>query len=814
MSDSGVNSPRGENVTVFLWGNNNEGQLGLGTSVKEAIVFPPAVCKALLPYRIVKISLGWRHAAAVTDEGKLFVWGYAKDGRLGLGDDLETSYVRTPVLNSNQQISSLRVKTVSCGDLHTCMLSEDGRVYTWGSGNHCQLGHGDRRGLSAPRQVDALSGLTVCDVSCGFYHTAAVTLTGAMYTWGAGDHGKLGHNNTLDLPLPTYVEGLKGLAVKKVSCGGEHTVALLGSCDVYTWGHGQRGRLGLGVAFVRPAGKHGRRAALTYSRDKDPTRIFAESVNKRYDENSTQPHLLVYSDGTDNPEVMDVDDKWEPAALEYLWKKNVLIVQVCAGWSHTLALDKQGCVWAWGEGSGGKLGFGDTRDVYAPCRIDPEIFNGCRVNHISCGWGHSAAITEDGELYTWGVGASGQLGLFERYPNGAYYRPKEILKPTRVPWSEGHSIYGVSCGGAFTAALVEKYPVELLLHRVERLTCEPVEKMSSPELLLELRDLAVSMREQLDGMRHRSTREAEKVRLAKKRVQQAELEMETQRRQIALESGSTRPDDASYMPPQIKKQIMEKDRLIAEQKRVIAAMVHRHTAIVDEMTSLRSDIDRERSQLLTTEKELRTEGEMTTIQLEGEKRKLEEHYRLKFAKLQSELANQKEKNLDLLLMQRQYEDEIGKLRKVCVEYEAERNDRAQGKVSKTIVEELQETLAKEVAMRMKAEEERDAAKEKIKAIHEREAALAKRQFLAQAKAAKNDISAALNPYSAWRESAPMRPSSPQKEQAFADMIEATPNPCYRGGRWLRARPKTARPETKEKTIRAHFPIPSPKSSRK
>ena len=87
---------------------------------------------------------------------------------------------------------------------------------------------------------------SIVHVACGWDHSLAVTAEGILYTWGAGTNGKLGHGDENDRAFPTCVEALRGQIVVQAEAGCEHSVALTSDGALYTWGHGDSGRLGHG----------------------------------------------------------------------------------------------------------------------------------------------------------------------------------------------------------------------------------------------------------------------------------------------------------------------------------------------------------------------------------------------------------------------------------------------------------------------------------------------------------------------------------------------------------------------------------------
>lgn len=88
--------------------------------------------------------------------------------------------------------------------------------YDLGRGDDGRLGHGDNGWKYVPRLIQVLAGQVVTHVTCGSYHTAAVTGNGVLFCWGGGMYGKLGHGNEAGCSTPKRVEGLVGLAVAQV----------------------------------------------------------------------------------------------------------------------------------------------------------------------------------------------------------------------------------------------------------------------------------------------------------------------------------------------------------------------------------------------------------------------------------------------------------------------------------------------------------------------------------------------------------------------------------------------------------------------
>ena len=129
-----------------------------------------------------------RHATAVTDDGRVWSWGLNSQGTLGLGDT-ENRWSPTLV-----QPLAAAVRMVSCGGFFTLALTEQGTVYAWGQGVFGVLAQGDEENRPDPTPIDLerIGGAKVGFVSAGAHHALAITSSGELYSWGDGSHGQLG----------------------------------------------------------------------------------------------------------------------------------------------------------------------------------------------------------------------------------------------------------------------------------------------------------------------------------------------------------------------------------------------------------------------------------------------------------------------------------------------------------------------------------------------------------------------------------------------------------------------------------------------
>ena len=222
---------------VFTWGGGKNGRLGHGD---EKIRAQPACVESLLRHKAVVVTAGYHNNLVLTEEDEVWSWGWGAHGQLGLGDTQDREIPTIINELTNQKIISL-----SCGDRHSFAITAGGQVYGWGSNEFGQLGCGKKGDtLLSPRIIGGLAGLVIVSISSGDRHSAAVTNTGSVYTWGCGGDGQCGHGNYLDAARPKLVEALIGRCIIDVKCGHNFTMVLTSSHEVFAWGNNTYGQLG------------------------------------------------------------------------------------------------------------------------------------------------------------------------------------------------------------------------------------------------------------------------------------------------------------------------------------------------------------------------------------------------------------------------------------------------------------------------------------------------------------------------------------------------------------------------------------------
>uniref|UniRef100_A0A0A9CB76 Uncharacterized protein n=1 Tax=Arundo donax TaxID=35708 RepID=A0A0A9CB76_ARUDO len=379
---------------VYVWGEvwtdviPTEASSNYFCSKADVLVPKPLESDVVLD--VQQIACGARHIALTTRQGEVFTWGEELGGRLGHGTDADIS---RPRLVESLAVSN--VEYIACGEFHTCAVTASGDLYSWGDGyyNAGLLGHGFGASHWLPKRVSGpLEGVQVLSVACGSWHSALITSSGKVFTFGDGVFGTLGHGNRESVAYPKEVETLSGFRTMKVACGLWHSAAIVETSSqagvnvvsrkLYTWGDGDKNLLG-----------HG---------NKD-TRLVPTCVQSLIDYN---------------------------------------FHQVACGHSMTIALATSGHVFTMGSSSNGQLG-NPKSDGKQPCLVQDRLA-GELVEEISCGSHHVAVLTSRSEVYTWGMGASGRLG------HGGIEDKK---KPTLVETLKDRHVKSIACGSNFTTCI-------------------------------------------------------------------------------------------------------------------------------------------------------------------------------------------------------------------------------------------------------------------------------------------------------------------------------------------------------------------------
>jgi len=300
-----------------------------------------------------------RESRSKDEYSEVYVWGSNHHGQLGLEErSIGKSHSTPRVLTLN-----FIIKEISCGEDHAALVTTRGHVYTIGSNAEGRLGIGSRSidRVSHPTLIESLLSNKCMKISCGWAHTLALMESGEIYSWGAGESGALGNGSSENTWAPTRIslENKVFLSAKKISAGAFHSAFVSELGTLYVCGSGDAGQLGTG------------------KREKE---IF-------------------------------------PVQMTLMTER---VKDVACGVYHTLILTERSKVYATGGNILGQLGLGSKKNTNIPTRIKDLDYQ--RVVKVACGQ-HSAALTEKGEVYVWGTGVFGEQVIPFRYSS-----PGQVFK--------------------------------------------------------------------------------------------------------------------------------------------------------------------------------------------------------------------------------------------------------------------------------------------------------------------------------------------------------------------------------------------------
>lgn len=237
-------------VYTFAWGS--DAKLGHGTDTQDRK--PQLLKGALENTPVVQIAAGYCYLLALAYQpGGMSVYsvGCGLGGKLGHGTRSDECYPRK--IEYFQQMN-LKPIAVAAGAWHSAAVSQDGSVYTWGWGRYGCLGHGSEESEVLPKVVTALEGVKAVHVATGDYATFVVADNGDVYSFGCGEaslgHVKAWHNENLMspelvMPFKERKERIVQVSRTNTETCNAHTLALTESGRLYAFGAGDKGQLGI-----------------------------------------------------------------------------------------------------------------------------------------------------------------------------------------------------------------------------------------------------------------------------------------------------------------------------------------------------------------------------------------------------------------------------------------------------------------------------------------------------------------------------------------------------------------------------------------
>jgi alpha-tubulin suppressor-like RCC1 family protein len=336
----------------------------------------------------------------------LWVWGENASGQLG---DNTVGYKSSPI----QTVSGgANWKIIgSAGNAwHNAAIKTNGTLWLWGKNDYGQMGTNDRTPRSSPIQTIA-GGTNWKSVSCGGSHTTAIKTDGTLWAWGENASGQLG---VLDrTPRSSPVQIIAGGTWAQVSCSLWTVGGIKTDGTLWMWGTNSYGSLGIGT---------------TTGNRSSPVQTVAGGNNWKQVSCGLAHAAAIKTNGElwnwgenslgelAREDQVDRSSPIQTIAAGTNWK-----LVSCGAAGNTAAIKTNGELWGWGANAQGQLGTNDRTPRSSPVQT---VSGGTNWKSVSCGFGATAAIKTNGEVWVWGLNASGQLGMGDRTPRSS---PVQII---------------------------------------------------------------------------------------------------------------------------------------------------------------------------------------------------------------------------------------------------------------------------------------------------------------------------------------------------------------------------------------------------
>lgn len=329
---------------------------------------------------VVSVVGGMDHSLGILNNGQFVAWGSNRFGQLGCEED---SYIQSYLYERSmirpvsfpKHFMRLVIVSVSAGAWHSACVTDSYQVFTWGLGTDGQLGFNPKdysmsldsstkeKYLNKPKLVSKLQTKKAVSVHCGGNFTIVKTEDLEVLSFGYGKDGALGTNTLESTYNPQVVTSLAGLKIKKVACGFNHVLALTAQGEVYSWGN-------------------------------------------------------LFKDILENPQVQP-----EPALVPSINK----VSDIACGDYHCCAIEQDSTqLFAWGSNGYGQLGSNIySLDYITATPVGTYLNN---VSQVVCGGLFTVAKLKNNSVYAWGCNRQKQIG--EEFAN-LIREPTLIIKKNK-----------------------------------------------------------------------------------------------------------------------------------------------------------------------------------------------------------------------------------------------------------------------------------------------------------------------------------------------------------------------------------------------
>ena len=325
------------------------------------------------------------------------------------------------ITGTNFMPKGKKIVQTANGSGYSLALASDGTVYAWGQNNYGQLGNGTTTDSNVPVAVKTvgtpMEGKKIIQVSTKVWYSLALASDGTVYAWGLNGSGQLGDGTITHSSTPVAVKTIgtpmEGKTIVGIAAGASHSLALASDGKIYVWGGNAYGQFGNGVTTTSSVVPVAVKTVGTPMDNKKIIQIHAGYYHS----------LALASDGTvyawgqntygqlGNNTMINAN---APVSVQTIGTPMAgkIIIQLAAGNSQSVALASDGTIYAWGWNMYGQLGNGTTVDTRIPVavKVTGTPMAGKVIAQVAASNAHTLAVASDGTVYDWGWNQYGQLG--------------------------------------------------------------------------------------------------------------------------------------------------------------------------------------------------------------------------------------------------------------------------------------------------------------------------------------------------------------------------------------------------------------------
>ena len=454
------------NGTLWSWGANSYGTLGNNTGPNQNWALSSPVQEITRTSQWIQVSCGADFTTALKNDGTLWSWGWNKYGQSGSGE--QPSFAPSYSIPIQEYYHQNTWAAITTTFFTAAAIKVDGTLWTWGNGFYGTTGLNNQLVWYYPKPVDITIPTPILGwvrIAGGNLHMLGIKSDSTLWTWGDNSYGQLGDNSIISRSSPVKVP-ISGQWIQ-VAGGYNFSAAIKVDGSLWTWGQNRNFSLGnitssFNVSFPtqvdtgylkwrQVSAGYYQVGLITGNFDPTPTPTITGSPLPTP---SVTPSPTPAPLPTRTPQFGQLwlwgDNQYGQIGDETTTYRSSIVQTICVGqdwnnfsikYTHTAAIKDDGSLWTWGDNALGSLGDNTNTNRSSPVQTVCQTYD---WHSVSAGYRFTVALKQDSSIWSWGSNNLGQLGL-----NSVINRssPVQILSGSIYGWQK------VSAGYIHAAAI-------------------------------------------------------------------------------------------------------------------------------------------------------------------------------------------------------------------------------------------------------------------------------------------------------------------------------------------------------------------------